>query len=320
MKSKFNILFQEIMKSLITQSGLAITGISRVKKQNIIPTLNNVQKNIFDPLNITKDMWTIVGSVGKKPESGDLDICIDIPKVLEVTNSKTTDEYADKICKQAQKLGWITNNKINGIYKTIHLGVPIIGQRGQICQLDIMNSNDLNYAKFRYYSPSPKESKYKGAHRRILLSSIWYILSLQPIEGQEEPVLDKDQKIIHPHTGFKVQEFKPEGLAERSYSYKGKKSKWLKNPVKLNSTIINNNIQDIINNMLGKDVFTQKDFQSFESIWNNVLMSPKFPAKDKIPQIVDKFIELINEDNEPMIKHGQDPLPIPEEIKQYKQK
>lgn len=318
MKSKFNIIFQQIMNSLINQSGIAIKGISRVKKQNIIPTLNNVQKNIFDPLNITKDMWTIVGSVGKKDQSGDLDICINIPEALKATNSQTIEEYADKICNQAQKIGWIFNNKIKGIYKTIHLGIPIIGQSGQICQLDIMNSNDLTYAKFRYYSPSPEESKYKGAHRRILLSSIWYILSLKPIEGQEEPVLDKDQKVIHPYTGFKVQEFKPQGLAERSYSYKGKKTKWVKNPIKLSSNIINNDVQDIINNMLGKNVFTQKDFQSFESIWNNVLMSPKFPAKDKIPQIADKFIELLNEDNEPLIKHDQDPLPLPEEIKQYK--
>ena len=90
---------QDIKESMAKNDVLLQQNISSSEKLNT--TLNNVQRNIFDPLNITKDMWTIVGSVGKKSESGDLDICIDIPKVLEATNSKTIEEYADKICEQA---------------------------------------------------------------------------------------------------------------------------------------------------------------------------------------------------------------------------
>lgn len=80
MKSKFNVLFESIMKT-IAEGGHAVSDVARIKKENIKATLDKVDELILKPLGIRHEFWTAeIRSAGKKDTSGDLDIAIDYGK------------------------------------------------------------------------------------------------------------------------------------------------------------------------------------------------------------------------------------------------
>ena len=75
MKSKFDLLYEQVMKSLLKEGGHAFDGVSPILKENIKDTIEYLKNIVFIPLNIDDSLWTSeIGSVGKKDQSGDIDI------------------------------------------------------------------------------------------------------------------------------------------------------------------------------------------------------------------------------------------------------
>lgn len=131
-------------------------GTDRINKEDIPATIHFVSNITKIP---EKDLHPL-GSVGKMPTSGDIDLAID-------SNKYNTEEIHQIMMKHVDGQGVFNKGTKVGSY-----AIPIAGDpsKGKV-QLDFMPVSNTKYAKFIYHSPGTK-SKYKGATRTILLMAI----------------------------------------------------------------------------------------------------------------------------------------------------
>lgn len=122
----------------------------------------------LDPATGYPSRW--LGSTGKKPQSGDLDLAVD-------ANEISKEQLTAKLMQWAQKQGqdprlWV---KKAG---EVHLRTPINGDPDQgYVQTDFMFFSDLDWGQF-YYGGGV-DSAYKGQLRNVLMSSIARTLGLK---------------------------------------------------------------------------------------------------------------------------------------------
>ena len=197
---------------------LRLLGISKIKRENINPSLQLLQDKIFTPIGIKRDSWDVLGSTGKKPESGDIDIAMDLNKALAESGLADEKEYAQKIVERCTELGWQVNNRMNTGFKMVHIGLPIVGQEGEIAQVDIMSSTNLEFSKFKYHSPTPEESKYKGALRTMLVDCLLKYCTLSAAED----AVDEDKQSytapdgkVYPYIRFQHLSLNPNRINEK---------------------------------------------------------------------------------------------------------
>ena len=144
--------------------GNLLTG--RINQADIPQTVAWVER--LTGVEFPKERW--LGSTGKKPTSGDLDLAVDASAISK-------DELAAKL------LQWATANKLNPkdwVKKAgeVHLRTPIAGQpKNGFVQTDFMFFPDLDWGTF-YYSQGAN-SAYKGMNRAVLMSSIAKYLGLK---------------------------------------------------------------------------------------------------------------------------------------------
>ena len=169
--------------------------------------------------------------------------------------------------------------------KILSIGWPIKGDIANgVVQLDLIPVRSMEWARFIYYSPDYRigESKWKSAHRNWLLSAALVakreILSKNP-EGE---VMEYTSPVI----------VLPSGLFLNRKSYVGKQKARLKNPNRLSQTFITNDPQELIDYALGPG-YTEKDVRTFEQVLN-IMTSPSFIYKEFLPEIKEKFIELLD--------------------------
>lgn len=146
----------------ILVEGGAMPGVGAIHKDEIEPTLDNLEKILgVDLKNNT------LGSVGKKEFSGDIDIALqidaedipafveklkNIPEVLDIAKSSV-------IMTKVKIADYDPNKKAEGKPRTGYV------------QVDFM-PGDPGWLKTFYHAPHEKDSKYKGVFRNILMSSI----------------------------------------------------------------------------------------------------------------------------------------------------
>lgn len=141
------------------EGGGAMKGmnVERIKREDVPPTVQYVSKLAGIPV---KDLHPL-GSTGKNPTSGDIDLGIDI--------NKYDPEELHK--RMLAKLG----NQRATFNKGIKVGsyaVEIAGDKSKgFVQVDFMYVPDTKWASFSYHSAGEK-SKYKGVVRTILLRSV----------------------------------------------------------------------------------------------------------------------------------------------------
>jgi len=131
----------------------------RILKADVLPTVNWLERILGMALKNN-----LLGSTGKKPDSGDIDIGLQ-----QDTVSK--DDLFQKLRK------WAADNKLRPedyVRKTgtsVHFRTPIAGDpnRGFV-QTDLMILPDMKFAQF-FMSPDPN-STFKDAQKHILLASI----------------------------------------------------------------------------------------------------------------------------------------------------
>jgi hypothetical protein len=131
----------------------------RIHKHEIKKTLEYVSKITGIKYSVLNE--NVLGSTGKVPTSGDIDICID---------TKTVD--AEKLMKRAKKYlpeEQIYNSKGLDI---IHIIAPIEGDKnnGNV-QVDLMLSENTDWHKF-YHDSDLENTKYKGLYRNALLRAL----------------------------------------------------------------------------------------------------------------------------------------------------
>jgi hypothetical protein len=84
-----------------------------------------------------------------------------------------------------------------------------------------------------------------------------------------------------------------DGLFWHTKSYRGKIKDRLKNSKKIEGSerFVTNDPQKFIDFALGKG-YTTDDVKTFEQVFN-IIMSPDFELKDKLPEIKERFLEFL---------------------------
>lgn len=154
--------------------------------QNVDPTINQIIKQYINPVfgkSILGKQIFLLGSTGKKESSGDLDLGFDLTfNKNDISIESAIGQLYDYIKSISQ-----SEVKINEFtHDMIHFGFPQYDKHGNLIgktvQVDILFTVTPEFCKFYMYSPSEKESSFKGAHRNDLLRAIAKVISFQPIK------------------------------------------------------------------------------------------------------------------------------------------
>lgn len=281
-------------KRFIKEGGNAVKGVDRINQENVADTLKSISTGIIKVLKITDKDTGLLGSTGKKKpggSSGDIDMAIDANKVLRANGIKVADELFDFIADKVKKISKTTvSNKGTGV---ISLEWPISNvdgkQKNKKVQLDLMIVDNLNLAKFNFWSPDEEQSKWKGIYRNILLTSMASAMDFETLEkgfdanGEEVPVLFK-RNFIDMKRGLM------RGLQTRV----GKTGKIFANGRKqtIETKILENQPEGIVKAILGP-TFNISHTESFESLFK-VLDNPKYLYKSQKSQVIKSFLGIIS--------------------------
>jgi len=135
---------------------LTKAGVTRIRREDIPATIKYVSKLSGIPVRDLKPL----GSVGKSATSGDVDLAVD----AKAYNSERVHT------KMVKALG-DENAHMNKGTRVNSYAVPIAGIGDKKVQVDLMFADNVDWAQFAYYSAG-EGSKYKGAIRTILLTSV----------------------------------------------------------------------------------------------------------------------------------------------------
>lgn len=158
-------------EELISESGSA-PGVGPIHRDEIEATLAPISK--FVGIDLSKQ---VLGSVGKKQFSGDIDVAINIPP--EEWNAFQEKLENNPLFSYVEKTSvYITKIKIQNYDPDRTFVDPRTGEdkgvpqgRTGYVQLDFMPGNP-GWLKTYYHSPSETESKYKGVFRNLMIASI----------------------------------------------------------------------------------------------------------------------------------------------------
>jgi len=144
-----------LIRTLLAEGGKVFQGTQRINLADIDPTISWLEDK--SGLSLKDNM---LGSTGRKADSGDLDLGVDKNKVDQnELISKLTANGIDKA--DIKKSG--TN---------VHVKTPIAGDpENGFVQTDFMFNDDVDFMKFSMQG-GEKESPYKGVHKHLVLSSI----------------------------------------------------------------------------------------------------------------------------------------------------
>jgi len=132
---------------------------TRIQQVDVLPTVNWLE-GITD-LELSDNM---LGTTGKKADSGDMDLAVDSTKISKA-------ELESKLAAYVTKLGGNPKEYIKKSGISVHFKTAIKGdEKNGFVQTDFM-FGDPEWMKFSLQGGAP-DSPYKGAHRHILLSSI----------------------------------------------------------------------------------------------------------------------------------------------------
>lgn len=303
MKSKFDLLYEQVMGSLLKEGGHAFDGVGPILKENIKDTIEYLKNIVFVPLNIDDSLWTSeIGSVGKKDQSGDIDIAINMLELQNQFNVESINDVKTILVDQLNK----NDIPVRKVGPNIHIKFPIQGtQEGEFVQVDFFPSKDLEYTKMNMYSPAQHESKYKGVHRANALASLIKAVSMNiaddAVDDEKNEYIDPDGR-KYPGLRFQHISMLDDGFYQVTKTFKGKKgiTKLAKRDDS-KTKFITKSFQEILDILFGKNKYTIYDISSFENIWNNILMDKSFPYKDKLNDIVISLYELFKKDQHNVI-------------------
>lgn len=144
---------------VIKEGGYALkdAGVGRIKREDIPATVQLVSQITGIP---TEDLHPL-GSVGKMPDSGDIDLGVETGKYdPEEVHQRMCAELGEDLC---------TYNKGT---KVASYAFPIAGDKSKgLVQVDLMYVDNPQWATFSYHSPGA-DSQYKGAIRAMLLMGV----------------------------------------------------------------------------------------------------------------------------------------------------
>jgi len=139
--------------------GGAATGSDRIKKENIEPTLEKFIP-ILESL-VPDAQWAPIGSTGKKPENGDID--------LAVQTSKSLSEIASLF--KGKDLSAVENKGLGEVSIKFQQYSPEGIIEGKSVQIDLM-VGDLEWLTFMYRGYGPEDTAFKPLARTACLYAL----------------------------------------------------------------------------------------------------------------------------------------------------
>lgn len=194
----FNNFLQDIIfeQQIIKQGGNAFTNVIPIKKQFIVKTIQNFINQILFPvyhISPFSDIIFPLGSTGKKSESGDIDLAINVLLL------KTKDNF-QQIIKKIYTYTKLNTN-IQVIYNPIsndmlQFAYPIY-DTNQFVQIDLLFTIHPTFTKWYMHSPQIGQSKYKAAHRNELLRAIPKAITLDQLQYKDGELVKWKQQDIN---------------------------------------------------------------------------------------------------------------------------
>ena len=252
---------------MINEGG-SMPGVGPIHIDEIEPTLNALEKVLKIDLKNN-----VLGSVGKKEFSGDIDVALEIdpdsiPAFIE--NLKKTPEIMD-IAKSSVIM---TKVKIVDYDESKQTSKPRTGY----VQVDFM-PGDPGWMKTYYHSPSEKESKYKGVFRNIMIATIAAVYDRKDSEEtiDDGRAVESERWLWSPTDGLVRVKRTPVPKAKGDGYTKKNKNEIIQKPIK---------DADGIAKALGLD--GAKDLNSFETLLAAV--EKNYPA-EMAQKIKDSFAD-----------------------------
>jgi hypothetical protein len=153
-------------------------GVQRIKRGDIASTVAYVAKLAGIP---KKDLHAL-GSTGKLPDSGDIDLAVD-------STIHDPDHVHQKLIAKIGDDHAVVNKGL----KVSSYAIPIRGDKANgLVQVDLMYTPNVDWAKFSYHSEGAN-SKYKGAVRNRLLRGVAAAIQQK---GTDEFVYTDDGSLI----------------------------------------------------------------------------------------------------------------------------
>jgi len=160
---------------MLTEGG-SMPGVGPIHIDEIEPTLDALEKSLGIDLKNN-----VLGSVGKKEFSGDIDVAIQVDpdKIPELVKKIEASPLVKDIAKSSVIM---TSVDIVNYDASKQTAKPRTGK----VQVDFM-PGDPGWMKTYYHSPSETESKYKGVFRNIMIATICAVYQR---EASEEKIDD----------------------------------------------------------------------------------------------------------------------------------
>lgn len=134
----------------------------RIDRADIKPTLVFLEKLTGLPM-----MKNVLGSVGKKASSGDIDVGVDASSISKDELSQRIMVWVKKYHPEDAPRLWVAKSG-----DSVHFRTPIAGKESKgFVQTDLMFTDDMVFQKFSMASEGDK-SAYSGMERNVLLASI----------------------------------------------------------------------------------------------------------------------------------------------------
>ena len=233
----------------LLESG-SIDGVGAIHIDEIPPTLEKLQSALGIDL-----MNNVLGSVGKKEFSGDIDVALkiepqDIPAFMERL------EASPLVTDISKSSVIMTKVKIEKYDQSIETDRPRTGY----VQVDFM-PGDPDWLKTYYHSPHEKDTRYKGAHRTVMLAIIAAVYqqnNSQETTDDGRP-LESERWMFSPRDGL-VRVIRTPVPKKNGQGYTKKNSnRIIGGPYKT--------ADDIAHQL---NLGTAEDLDSFETLWNAV--------------------------------------------------
>lgn len=162
---------------------------SGIVREEIEPTLSYLSA----VAKIPKEDLILLGSAGKKPRSGDIDLAID--------SKEYSNKDFEKIIGRLKAAIGEEHYKYSAGFNTHAFAVPIAGdeRKGRV-QIDI-KFNNAEFLSFSHFSAEGERSKYKGAVRTFLISSLATELYK---DGEDVTVHEGKKRIVDVRWGLDV--------------------------------------------------------------------------------------------------------------------
>lgn len=254
------------MTSKLAEGG-ATSGVGAIHISEIIPTLNALERVLKVKL---KD--NVLGSVGKKQFSGDIDVALQL-------DADQVPAFIGRLKKTPEILGVEKSSVIMTKVKIVEYDASKLTSepRTGYVQVDFM-LGDPKWLKTYYYSPSETESKYKGAFRNIMIAAIAAVRDRQDSADtiDDGRAVESERWMWSPVSGLVRIHRTPVARANGSGYTKKNNNKILHPPIKSSNSIAN---------ALG--LSHGRDLNSFESLL--AAIQKNYPA-EQVEKIKQHFI------------------------------